>query len=103
MHAVGLPLAGLLPTARLALLLPPPPTPCPPATDFDPTNTTLFIGGLSGGVSEEQLRASFARFGDIIYVKIPAVGGVGGWRVGWGGWVLACVCTWRAELAELAC
>jgi len=49
--------------------------------DFDPTNTTLFIGGLSGGVTEEQLRAAFARFGDIIYVKIPAVcvcGGGGG-------------------------
>ncbi len=41
--------------------------------DFDPTNTTLFIGGLSGGVTEDQLRAAFARFGDIIYVKIPAV------------------------------
>jgi hypothetical protein len=52
-----------------------------PSADFDPTNTTLFIGGLSGGVSEEQLRASFARFGDIIYVKIPAVRGV--WWLGW--------------------
>jgi Na+/H+-translocating membrane pyrophosphatase len=41
----------------------------------------LFIGGLIGGVSEEQLRASFARFGDIIYVKIPAVRGV--WWLGW--------------------
>lgn len=51
-------------------------TSCPPPTrrtDFDPTNTTLFIGGLSGGVTEDQLRAAFARFGDIIYVKIPAV------------------------------
>jgi hypothetical protein len=27
-------------------------------------------------VSEEQLRAAFSRFGDIIYVKIPAVGGL---------------------------
>lgn len=52
----------------------------PPPADFDPTNTTLFIGGLSGGVSEDQLRAAFARFGDIIYVKIPAVRGAGcGW------------------------
>ena len=46
---------------------------CVGTADFDPTNTTLFIGGLSGGVTEEQLRAAFARFGDIIYVKIPAV------------------------------
>lgn len=45
----------------------------PSHADFDPTNTTLFIGGLSGGVTEDQLRAAFARFGDIIYVKIPAV------------------------------
>lgn len=49
------------------------PPACPACADFDPTNTTLFIGGLSGGVTEEQLRAAFARFGDIIYVKIPAV------------------------------
>ncbi|KAL4854055.1 Polyadenylate-binding protein RBP45 [Chlorella vulgaris] len=49
----------------------------PHPSDFDPTNTTLFIGGLSGGVTEEQLRASFARFGDIIYVKIPAGKGCG--------------------------
>lgn len=26
-------------------------------------------------MTEEQLRAAFARFGDIIYVKIPAVSG----------------------------
>lgn len=49
----------------------------PHPSDFDPTNTTLFIGGLSGGVTEDQLRASFARFGDIIYVKIPAGKGCG--------------------------
>lgn len=49
----------------------------PHPSDFDPTNTTLFIGGLSGGVNEDQLRASFSRFGDIIYVKIPAGKGCG--------------------------
>ncbi|KAL4450577.1 hypothetical protein ABPG77_000933 [Micractinium sp. CCAP 211/92] len=49
----------------------------PHPSDFDPTNTTLFIGGLSGGVTEDQLRAAFARFGDIIYVKIPAGKGCG--------------------------
>ena len=32
------------------------------AADFDPTNTTLFIGGLSSTVSEEQLRALFSKY-----------------------------------------
>ncbi|KDD73151.1 hypothetical protein H632_c2480p0, partial [Helicosporidium sp. ATCC 50920] len=49
----------------------------PHPSDFDTTNTTLFIGGLSAGVSEEQLRSQFARFGDIIYVKIPQGKGCG--------------------------
>lgn len=49
----------------------------PHPSDFDPTNTTLFIGGLSNQVTEEQLRAVFARFGDIIYVKIPQGKGCG--------------------------
>jgi RNA recognition motif-containing protein len=49
----------------------------PHPSDFDPTNTTLFIGGLSSQVSEDQLRAVFARFGDIIYVKIPQGKGCG--------------------------
>lgn len=46
-------------------------------SDFDPQNTTLFIGGLSSGVSEEQLRSIFGRFGDIVYVKIPQGKGCG--------------------------
>ncbi len=49
----------------------------PHPSDFDPTNTTLFIGGLSPSVSEDALRAVFARFGDIIYVKIPQGKGCG--------------------------
>lgn len=49
----------------------------PHPSDFDPTNTTLFIGGLSPSVSEEALRAVFSRFGDIIYVKIPQGKGCG--------------------------
>eukprot|EP00887_Chlorella_sp_A99_P001735 scaffold8.g1735.t1 len=49
----------------------------PHPSDLDPTNTTLFIGGLSSQVTEEQLRSSFARFGDIIYVKIPQGKGCG--------------------------
>ena len=40
-------------------------------SDFDPTNTTLFIGGLGGGVPEEQLQVVFAAYGDIVYVKVP--------------------------------
>eukprot|EP00889_Picochlorum_renovo_P007978 jgi/Picre1/35008/NNA_002473.t1 len=46
-------------------------------SDLDPTNTTLFIGGLSSQVLEDQLRAIFSQFGDIIYVKIPQGKGCG--------------------------
>ena len=49
----------------------------PHPSDFDPTNTTLFIGGLSGGVTEEQLRGVFAAYGDIVYVKVPPGKGCG--------------------------
>lgn len=45
--------------------------------ELDPTNTTLFIGGLSTGVSEEELRAIFARYGDVVYTKIPQGKGCG--------------------------
>jgi RNA recognition motif-containing protein len=46
-------------------------------SDLDPTNTTLFIGGLSSQVMEEQLRGVFSQFGEIIYVKIPHGKGCG--------------------------
>lgn len=46
-------------------------------SDLDPTNTTLFIGGLSSQVVEDQLRIVFGQFGDIIYVKIPQGKGCG--------------------------
>lgn len=49
----------------------------PHPSDFDPSNTTLFIGGLSASVTEEQLHALFGRFGEIIYVKIPPGKGCG--------------------------
>ncbi|KAK2076685.1 hypothetical protein QBZ16_005445 [Prototheca wickerhamii] len=49
----------------------------PHPSDFDTSNTTLFIGGLSSQVTEDELRGAFARFGDIIYVKIPAGKGCG--------------------------
>lgn len=57
----------------------PAPAPLPPAAPVDPesVNTTLFIGGLSPMVSEAELHAAFARFGDIAYTKIPANKGCG--------------------------
>lgn len=49
----------------------------PHPSDFDLTNTTLFIGGLSASVTEDELHSLFGRFGDIIYVKIPPGKGCG--------------------------
>lgn len=49
----------------------------PHPSDFDPANTTLFIGGLSASITEDDLRILFGRFGDIIYVKIPPGKGCG--------------------------
>lgn len=43
----------------------------------DPNNTTVFVGGLSPQVSEDELRRYFSTFGDIIYVRIPAGKGCG--------------------------
>ncbi|SCU98500.1 LAFA_0G18316g1_1 [Lachancea sp. 'fantastica'] len=43
----------------------------------DPHNTTVFIGGLSALVTEEELRAYFQPFGSIVYVKIPVGKGCG--------------------------
>ncbi|EEB05460.1 RNA-binding protein [Schizosaccharomyces japonicus yFS275] len=49
-----------------------------PVNQFtDPTNTTVFVGGLSGYVTEEELRFLFQNFGEIIYVKIPPGKGCG--------------------------
>lgn len=50
----------------------------PPLTQFtDPNNTTVFIGGLSSMVTEEELRLYFQPYGDITYVKIPIGKGCG--------------------------
>jgi RNA recognition motif-containing protein len=38
----------------------------------DPTNTTIFVGGLDPNVSDEQLRQVFSQFGELVHVKIPA-------------------------------
>src|SRR5207302_10461425 len=35
----------------------------------DPNNTTVFVGGLSGYVTEDELRSFFQGFGEITYVK----------------------------------
>ncbi|CEP62349.1 Nam8p LALA0_S05e03664g [Lachancea lanzarotensis] len=50
----------------------------PAVTQYtDPHNTTVFIGGLSALVTEEELRAYFQPFGSIVYVKIPVGKGCG--------------------------
>lgn len=43
----------------------------------DANNTTVFVGGLSSPVNEEQLRQHFSPFGEVTYVKIPAGKGCG--------------------------
>ncbi|KAG0368169.1 hypothetical protein BC939DRAFT_478757 [Gamsiella multidivaricata] len=43
----------------------------------DPSNTTVFVGGLSGVSHEDELRSCFAMFGEITYVKIPPGKGCG--------------------------
>ncbi|KAG2222341.1 hypothetical protein INT45_009814 [Circinella minor] len=43
----------------------------------DPSNTTVFVGGLSSPVTEDELRRYFTPFGDIVYVKIPPNKGCG--------------------------
>jgi len=43
----------------------------------DPNNTTVFVGGLSAYVTEDELRSFFQGFGEITYVKIPPGKGCG--------------------------
>ncbi|KAG8960116.1 RRM protein [Tulasnella sp. 419] len=43
----------------------------------DPYNTTVFVGGLSGLISEDTLRTFFRPYGEIHYVKIPPGKGCG--------------------------
>ncbi|KAL4880084.1 hypothetical protein BJY04DRAFT_219614 [Aspergillus karnatakaensis] len=45
-------------------------TPQPLNQFTDPNNTTVFVGGLSGYVTEDELRSFFQGFGEITYVKI---------------------------------
>ena len=52
--------------------------PMQPMNQFtDPNNTTVFVGGLSGYVTEDELRSFFQGFGEITYVKIPPGKGCG--------------------------
>ena len=41
------------------------------ASDNDPSNTTLFVGGLDSTVTGEMLMQAFRQFGQLVYVKIP--------------------------------
>lgn len=43
----------------------------------DPNNTTVFVGGLSSPVTEEELAHYFSPFGQVSYVKIPQGKGCG--------------------------
>ncbi|TPX56098.1 hypothetical protein PhCBS80983_g04793 [Powellomyces hirtus] len=43
----------------------------------DPTNTTVFVGGLNTQIADEELRSYFAPFGEIVYTKIPPGKGCG--------------------------
>lgn len=49
-----------------------------PVNQFtDPNNTTVFVGGLSSIINEDELRRYFQPFGEITYVKIPQGKGCG--------------------------
>ncbi|KAI3698123.1 hypothetical protein L6452_31235 [Arctium lappa] len=37
----------------------------------DPTNTTIFVGGLDPNVTDEHLRQVFSQYGQLVHVKIP--------------------------------
>lgn len=43
----------------------------PSHSDGEPSNTTVFVGGLDPCVSEDELKDSFSQYGDIASVKIP--------------------------------
>ncbi|KAL6975286.1 Polyadenylate-binding protein rbp45 [Sarracenia purpurea var. burkii] len=40
--------------------------------EADPNNTTIFVGGLDEGVSDDLLKQVFSQFGELAHVKIPA-------------------------------
>lgn len=46
-------------------------------SDGDSSNTTIFVGGLDPGVTDEDLRQPFLQYGEIVSVKIPSGKGCG--------------------------
>ncbi|KAL2214880.1 mRNA binding post-transcriptional regulator [Thermoascus aurantiacus ATCC 26904] len=80
-HAVGHPTMGM-PGPMYPPAMGGPPmgyygAPQPMNQFTDPNNTTVFVGGLSGYVTEDELRSFFQGFGEITYVKIPPGKGCG--------------------------
>lgn len=39
--------------------------------DYDPNNTTVFVGNLDPNVTDDLLRQVFGRYGELVHVKIP--------------------------------
>uniref|UniRef100_A0A453N7U8 RRM domain-containing protein n=1 Tax=Aegilops tauschii subsp. strangulata TaxID=200361 RepID=A0A453N7U8_AEGTS len=40
-------------------------------TDNDPSNSTIFVGGLDPNATEDVLKQVFTPYGDVVHVKIP--------------------------------
>ncbi|KAG7881783.1 hypothetical protein KL905_000731 [Ogataea polymorpha] len=51
--------------------------PQPPPAYSDPTNTTVFVGGLSNNITEATLLSIFEPYGQIVHVKVPPGKGCG--------------------------
>eukprot|EP00850_Spirogloea_muscicola_P016853 SM000140S00602 [mRNA] locus=s140:170562:173228:- [translate_table: standard] len=51
--------------------------PSPAVAPEDPSNTTIFVGGLDPSATEADLRHAFGAYGDLVYVKIPYGKGCG--------------------------
>jgi RNA recognition motif-containing protein len=64
-------------TASSSLLTSPNKSPLLTNNNNDIHNTTVFVGGLSTPISEDELRQYFQHFGEIVYVKIPPGKGCG--------------------------
>ncbi|KAJ3008015.1 hypothetical protein HKX48_008816 [Thoreauomyces humboldtii] len=64
-----------MPPPHLQTAMPPRPTQAPLSAGYDqfndPTNTTVFVGGLNTQITDEELRSYFSPFGEITYTKIP--------------------------------
>ncbi|KAI9791708.1 MAG: hypothetical protein M1816_003518 [Peltula sp. TS41687] len=77
---MGMPMGGNGPVGMYSMGAPPMGyygAPQPMNQFTDPNNTTVFVGGLSGYVTEDELRSFFQGFGEITYVKIPPGKGCG--------------------------